>query len=148
MADVDLNLDVLTELLALVEGLGESYVEAGIQGDEGSEIIVRAATNEFGSEDGHVPERSFIRSTAKAQEDAWGKLANNAAAAALKPGGGGTEQALGLLGTVMQGDIRQAIVDIKDPPNADSTIRRKKSDNPLVDSGRMRSAVTYKVVTK
>ncbi|MFS0878019.1 hypothetical protein [Solibacillus isronensis] len=35
--------------------------------------------------------------------------------------------------------------ELSDPPNSEMTIERKKSSNPLIDSGRMRNAITYKV---
>jgi hypothetical protein len=52
---------------------------------------------------------------------------------------------LSKLGIMAQGDIQGEITSLSTPPNAPSTIRRKGSSNPLIDSGEMRGAVTYKV---
>lgn len=41
--------------------------------------------------------------------------------------------------------LRNAITDLREPPNAPSTIRQKKSSNPLIDTGLMRQAVTWKI---
>ena len=49
------------------------------------------------------------------------------------------------MGNVIQKDIRKKIRDIKTPPNAPSTIARKGSSNPLIDTGLLHQSVTYKV---
>ena len=41
--------------------------------------------------------------------------------------------------------LQQRIVDLKEPPNSPATIALKGSDNPLVDTGHMRQAVTWEV---
>lgn len=54
-------------------------------------------------------------------------------------------QALSLLGEYSVGLIKQRIADGIPPPNAPSTIRRKKSSKPLIDTGQLRNAITYTV---
>lgn len=49
------------------------------------------------------------------------------------------------VGAVAAGEVKKYMTDLKSPPNARSTIRQKGSSNPLIDSGAMRAAVTYKV---
>lgn len=56
------------------------------------------------------------------------------------------KQAMGLLGEVAQQDIQDAIVKLKEPPNAESTIAKKKSDNPLIDSGQLVSSIRWAYV--
>lgn len=66
-----------------------------------------------------------------------------------------------LLGTLVQGEYQQEITDLKNPELADITvqggwmrsyhgkliyIKGKKSTNPLVDTGTLRTAVTYEVI--
>lgn len=46
-------------------------------------------------------------------------------------------------GQAAQAEIQKAIVDLDDPPNSPETIAAKESDNPLIDTGHMNSAVTY-----
>lgn len=53
--------------------------------------------------------------------------------------------ALGLVGMKIKQDIQKEIIDLKEPPNSPATIARKKSSNPLVDTGHMGDSVTYKV---
>lgn len=49
------------------------------------------------------------------------------------------------LGRLAQGHIQAEIVALSTPPNAPSTIRKKGSSNPLIDTGAMRQAVTWKI---
>lgn len=51
-------------------------------------------------------------------------------------------------GVEAEGAIKQYIADLKSPPNAPSTIRKKGSSNPLIDTGAMRGSVTSVVVNK
>lgn len=46
------------------------------------------------------------------------------------------------------GIVQSYMTKLKSPPNAPSTIKAKRSSNPLIDTGLMRSAVTYKVHSK
>lgn len=54
-------------------------------------------------------------------------------------------QALTFIGIEMQQDIQQEIITLREPPNSLYTIARKKSSNPLVDTGHMGDSVTYVV---
>lgn len=49
------------------------------------------------------------------------------------------------IGAVAAGEVKKYMTELKTPPNAASTIRKKGSANPLIDSGAMRASVTYKV---
>ena len=42
--------------------------------------------------------------------------------------------------------IQETITKLDDPPNAPSTIARKKSSNPLIDTSIMRKAVSYEIM--
>jgi len=52
--------------------------------------------------------------------------------------GKGLEQELGKVGLLAQSQVRAKITAIKSPPNAQSTIDKKGSSNPLIDTGQMR----------
>jgi hypothetical protein len=47
------------------------------------------------------------------------------------------------MGQLAEGHIKQEITDLKDPPNAASTIAAKGSDNPLIDTGAFRQSIRY-----
>ncbi len=55
------------------------------------------------------------------------------------------ELALKKIGLFAENAIREAITDDSYVPNAPSTIRKKNSDKPLIDTGKMRQAVTSQV---
>lgn len=58
------------------------------------------------------------------------------------------DQTLEQVGAVAVGAVQQYITDLRTPPNAPYTIEKKGSDNPLIDTGSMRAAVTYKVTSE
>ncbi|RTY63036.1 hypothetical protein [Pseudomonas veronii] len=55
------------------------------------------------------------------------------------------DQILETVGVVAAGAVKVYMTELKTPPNAASTIRKKGSSNPLIDSGAMRQSVTHKV---
>lgn len=58
----------------------------------------------------------------------------------------GTDETLEAVGAIAAGAVQQYMTDLKEPPNAKSTIKKKGSDNPLIDSGALRASVTHKIV--
>lgn len=58
-----------------------------------------------------------------------------------------TDQIMEQVGAIAAGATQQYMTDLREPPNAKSTIEKKGSDNPLIDTGSMRSSVTYKVTS-
>lgn len=61
--------------------------------------------------------------------------------------GGTPETALHKVGVVAVGMVQKYMTDLRDPPNAPSTIAKKGSSNPLIDSGAMRQSVHYKLTS-
>ena len=51
------------------------------------------------------------------------------------------------LANVCVGDIQKALTELRSPPNKPSTIKKKGSSNPLIDTGHLRRSVTYKVMS-
>lgn len=133
------------EAIESLVGLTSVAVTVGLRGRDGSDLVRYAAANEFGTRDGHVPERSFLRSTVDENRDRYASLLTVAARAALD--GTRVETAFGRVGLVVTGDVQEQIRDLRMPPNAPSTIAKKGSDNPLIDSGRMRQSIDFEVIT-
>lgn len=102
-----------------------------------------AQWNEFGTT--KIPSRPFLRGT---MEKNAGKYARFLVAQA-RAGLGGSDrtyrQAMNRLGLMMVGDVQQAISNGVPPPNAPSTIAKKGSSTPLIETGLMRSEVEHKV---
>lgn len=95
-----------------------------------------AVVNEFGTEDGHVPERSFLRSTHEDKKnDIYNWLKKNKIA--VVSGRMTAKRALSIVGARMQAFVQEKIISLNDPPNAPSTIARKKSSNPLIAEGQL-----------
>jgi len=113
---------------------------------EGADLTVAeiAAVNEFGTEDGHIPARSFLRSSFDANREANVRLFDKLLGAVLD-GKMPIDQALGLLGLKMSSDVKKKIASDVPPPNAQRTIEQKGSARTLVDTGRMLNAVTWAV---
>ena len=121
---------------------GPKTVQVGFPAGTDTDIVMRAFFNEFGTK--RIPERPFMRNAMRANRDKYNASMGKAAGAVIK-GNTSLRQVLGKLGAMAQGDIQQEIRDLDTPPNAASTVAKKKSSNPLIDTGEMRQRVTWKV---
>lgn len=116
---------------------------------DGTPVAAVAAWNEFGTrrKNGNVgiPSRPFFRNAIKNAENGIVDIARRHIDPVLLEI---SKEAAGLMGAYMQGEIQQEIVNLRTPPNAPLTIERKGGkDNPLINTGTMRTAVTWKVNT-
>lgn len=125
----------------------QNHVAVGILQDEPHEsfsMIDLAMVHEYGSRNGHIPARSFIRSTCEAKRkehlDLVRKLQWQIIIGCLN-----AKQALTQLGEVVSKDMVQAINDGIEPALKPETIKRKKSSKPLIDTGRLKGAITHEV---
>ena len=111
-------------------------------GDSGATVLDVGIFNEFGTDT--IPERSFIRAwfdeaEPKLREDLTELMKSVIAGKRTK------EQILELLGQKTVGEIQERISAGIDPPNAPSTIAKKGSSTPLIDTGTLRSSISYRV---
>lgn len=134
---------------------GPTKVKVGFPaGEQDNHVLMKAIWNNFGTEesvtliDGSgsqaviIPERPFISNSIDANKIKYRKALRKAARKILL----GTETAentLQKLGVLAQGDMQMEIVNLNDPSNAQSTIDKKGSSNPLIDTGEMKNAVTF-----
>lgn len=84
-----------------------------------------------------IPSRPFFRTTIAKHSAEWGPQLGKL----VVDNGYNTKKALDAMGQVVAGEIREGIIDMNSPPNAPSTIRRKGSAKPLVDTGEMLRSV-------
>ena len=91
-----------------------------------------AAIQEFGTEDGHIPERSFLRSTfdklrPRLQDEAEKLIVRVIFRTALGTGGIDAKKALDIMGSLLASETKKAITTGPQipPPNAPSTFWRK-----------------------
>lgn len=87
-----------------------------------------------------IPERPWLQPGAEAGEADYVRAIEDGVANDLD-----SETILNQVGALAVGSVQQMVVDVKSPPNAPSTIRKKGSANPLVDTGAMRQSVHYKL---
>lgn len=120
-------------------------IQVGFQGDQkyedGTSIAQVAAINEFGASD--IPERPFMRQSFENHEGELQAVCD--AAQRLVSSGGSAEQALQQIGVVAKGLVQDEIVNGGFAPNAESTIKKKGSEQPLIDTGTMRQSVNFVV---
>lgn len=134
-------------------GRRKPVVTMGIHADEGGKthgkdkatILDIATYNEFGTS--RIPARSFVRawfdeSEARLRQDLYTLVQSVVA------GKRTADQVLELLGLRGVGQIQARIARHISPENAPSTVKRKGSSTPLIDTGALRSSVTYKVEDK
>ncbi|EMX0849892.1 hypothetical protein AAF302_001116 [Pluralibacter gergoviae] len=117
---------------------------AGSGDHDGIPLVVIGAVQEFGSADGHIPERSFLRVPIRQNQDnlrkAFATLAKKVASGELS-----SFQMLSQIGARAVGYCQEAISEGIAPANAPSTVERKGSSTPLIDTGALRQAITYVV---
>lgn len=150
---------------------GPSQVKVGFPASKtDGGIVQRAIWNEFGTRGsgkpfkrkgkggkimggfgGPVPERPFMRNAMRSNRAKYQRAMAAAAREILrgvlagKNGAALKREALAELGALAQGDIQAEISSLSSPPNSPLTIALKGSDNPLIDTGSMRQAVTFEV---
>ena len=113
---------------------------AGVEKD-GTSVIDVAEWNEFGT--ATIPERSFIRAWF---DEAEPQLRQDFAALMRTVAAGKRTRAevLELMGQRMVGQVQARMSAGIPPPNKPATVRRKGSSTPLIDTGVLRSSVTYR----
>lgn len=99
-----------------------------------------ALWNEFGTE--RIPARPFLRT---AQNKAIER--GNRILQVRMEENADVEQIAKDLGMMMQDEIKKQITRGEFAPNAPSTIKRKGSSHPLIDTGNMRQSVHWAVTT-
>ncbi len=136
------------EFMIQLEKIKGSFVDIGIFGgmkrSAGDEVSIAeyALFNELGTESIH--ERSFIRSTVDKNKSRYKKIIREGLTDIVL-GHTTAKRVLTELGIIIQGDIKKTITELRTPANAPSTIKTKKSSNPLIDTGTMRNAIQKRV---
>jgi hypothetical protein len=141
-------------LASFLKRVAEADVKAarvGVVGPKAQESSPRgtpygvvALINEFGSVDGHVPERSFIRAAARDR--------NLVAAAAVAASVAYFRLNTSLTDALARGaepivrEMRRLVATGVPPANAPETIRQKGFDHPLFETGGLEAAISHQVV--
>lgn len=149
----------LDDYFKKIKGLSDNAVTVGIHKSSGnhddSDLTVAevAAKNEFGDPfntlNGNrapIPERSFIRSSMRENRLENILIISKIIKRVSGGKGGNYKQAMGKFGLKIQNDIQKKIVAIKYPENSPYTIKKKRSSNPLIDTGQMLNSVRWEYV--
>ncbi|MFJ7662020.1 hypothetical protein ACIQXW_06420 [Lysinibacillus sp. NPDC097162] len=141
----------ISRLKDVLKELKNYSVEIGIFGSD--EYVMVASVHEFGATIRRgggsitIPERSFLRTTFDEKNEEWVNFFKSQLKQVLALQMD-VQTLFNRLGARMVGDVQKKITDLDAPPNAPSTIIKKGSSNPLIDTGGLRMRVTYRVVRK
>jgi hypothetical protein len=128
---------------SLEEFASNKFITVGIHEDAGSREDGETnaqigAFNHFGTI--NIPARPWLDVGVMQGASVYSDVIKNTAEA-----GGNLDQALEQVGVLAVGYAQEYITELSDPPNSPATIAMKGSSNPLIDTGVMRSSVSYKV---
>lgn len=132
---------------------GPSKVKVGLpSGEADQDNIMKGIWNHFGTRGGAsgggwggpIPERPFLSNAMRNNRSAY-RAAMKTSAPKLLRGETALRTVLSKLGVLAQGDVQEEITSLSSPPNSPVTIALKGSSNPLIDSGEMRAAITWKI---
>lgn len=133
----------------MLNELAEKEVRIGFQRgaateDDGTDICDVAAWNELGTV--NIPSRPFLRKSVDENVDKINAFLKGQKKKLIS--GADAEQVLKEIGLFQKDLIQEKITEGSFAPNAPSTVRKKKSSKPLVDTGRMRQSVNYVIQRK
>jgi hypothetical protein len=124
------------------------HVAVGVLQDEkvgpNFSMVDLAIVHEYGSKDGRIDSRSFIRSTCDAKRGDHIKLASQLQDKIID-GKLNVKKALTQFGEVVSKDMVQTINRGDFKELSKKTKKRKKSSKPLIDTGRLKGSITHEV---
>lgn len=125
--------------------VGVSAATNGVR-DDGLSNATIAAAHEFGVP-GHIPERSFLRSTLNENKDKATKLLIRELKGDISQGDF-SGRAFAIVGENLSGEVKRKIQSGIEPALDPETVRRKGSSKPLIDTGNLLQSITYEVRDK
>ncbi len=125
----------------------EGTVSIGVFSDSGSEpngtsLIDVAIWNEYGTS--RIPQRPFMRIASDNNNEKWSDMAHQMVDM-VTDGSINARQAKNVIGVQAVGDIQEVIGSNALQANAPGTIKKKGSAAPLIDTGRLRQSIKFKV---
>lgn len=136
----------LAKLEKLMTRVGYQQGEETEGEGEGADLCDIAMWNELGTSSG-IPSRPFMRDSVDKHEGEI-KAFIEGQFRLLVAGKTNAEGIMRAIGVFQKGLVQREIVDGEFVPNAPATIRRKKSDKPLIDTGKMRQSVNFVIKEK
>ncbi len=108
---------------------------------DGTSVPMVAAINEFGAPSRGQPPRPFFRRMVADKSAEWPAVIGQL----LVSTGFDVDKTLNITGLKIGEQLQQSIIDLVDPPLAESTVRAKEFDKPLIDTSTMLNSVGYEV---
>jgi hypothetical protein len=144
--------------LQIVKGMRDMNsmrVKAGLVGREAQRrhrnsdisMVEVGMINEFGSADGHVPERSWLRRPLRRASSFAGLRAAAVATTQAMLNGVAPSKALRHVGDWAVGSIKEAITSTLPPAQAQRTVDRKGHSKTLRHTYSFLNAISYKITT-
>ena len=137
------------KLQEMLKVLAEKEVRVGFQAgkateEDGTDICDIAAWNELGTV--HIPARPFLRQSVDDNVSKINSFLQSKKKDLMR--GVSAEQVLKEIGIFQKDLIQEKITEGNFTPNAESTVKKKGSSKPLIDTGRMRQSVNYEIKSK
>lgn len=146
------NGDGIKALEARIRAIGKKKVVVGVPTstnewrEDGLSNATIAAAHEFGVS-GHIPERSFLRSTLHEKKCDVSKLLFRELKSDISQGDF-SGRALAIVGEKLSVEVKRKIQSGISPALDSKTVKRKRSSKPLIDTGNMLQSITYEVRDK
>ena len=137
------------KLQEMLKVLAEKEVRVGFQAgkateEDGTDICDIAVWNELGTV--HIPARPFLRQSVDDNVSKINSFLQSKKKDLVR--GVSAEQVLKEIGIFQKDLIQEKITEGNFAPNAESTVKKKGSSKPLIDTGRMRQSVNYEIKSK
>lgn len=125
---------------------GTEVVDIGLFGVQGIDLVEYATTNEFGDPSRNIPPRPFLRSTLFVHQKEIIKFIGQMKYDIIF-GKADVNKYLDRIGLFVQRLVQKRIKNSPTwaAPNSPKTIAMKGSSTPLVDTGRLRMSIIYRV---
>lgn len=135
------------EFMSYEISAGVNSEDSGAPDKNGFTMADKAIINEYGSRDGHIPERPVHRNTIDAeQKNMKRKIAQGAKKVAQRKVSALREA--NNIGQYYAGKLRDGVQKYNEVPNAPATVKKKGENNPLIDSGATVNAINPKITKK
>lgn len=122
---------------------GHSKVKVGFPASKTSrDVLMKAVWTHFGTVKNPDSEWPFITNAFNDNRRRYLAALKKNAKSILR-GQVDAGSVMSRLGLLAQGDVQMEMVNISSPANAQSTIKKKGSSNPTIDTGETKNNVTY-----
>lgn len=138
------NPEALRKLKEAMEKLRAKGAHVGLPASTDGDLVMRGAVHQFGSVKQGIPARPWLDMGAKEGAPKYAKLAKNKITK-VATGDLSVDAYYSLLGEIGKAEVQRYLVNGTFKPLSPTTIKRKGSSKPLIDTGQLRNSVTYEV---